>query len=135
MTTTFHVTSCETCLNPRKFFFGGYVTFLYKYQNHSQNQPYPICPTADRIDERSNPTSQPAKYTTNSMQIAIGALLFGNFDFLVVILRWTRTVQVQEINQKSTRPKWPRVYRLDNGSYSTIQPPTYPTYIMKILIW
>ena len=36
---------------------------------------------------------------------------------------------------KSRCPQWPRVYRLDNGSYSTIQPPTYPTYIMKIEEW
>ena len=69
------------------------------------------------------------------MNCAVGALLFGSLDFLMVILLWTRTVQVQEISQKSTRPKWPRVYRLDNGSYSTIQPPPYPTYVMKIEVW
>ena len=28
--------------------------------------------------------------------------------------------------------KWPRVYQLDNRSYSTIQPTTFITYTMKI---
>ena len=41
-------------------------------------------------------------------------------------------LQVEEISQKSTCPKWPRLDQLDNKSYSTIQLLTYPTYIMKI---
>ena len=39
------------------------------------------------------------------------------------------------IFSKSTHPKLPWVYLLDNGSYSTIQSPKYPTYIMKIEVW
>ena len=69
------------------------------------------------------------------MNCAVGCLLLGLLNGLMVILLLTRTVQVQEISQKSTRPQWPWVYRLDNGSYSTIQPPTYITYTMKIEEW
>ena len=36
---------------------------------------------------------------------------------------------------KSTLPKWTQLDRLDNRSYSTIQPRTYPTYVMKIGVW
>ena len=68
------------------------------------------------------------------MNCAVGCLLLGLLNGLMVILLWTRTVQVQEISQKSTRPKWPRVYRLDNRSYSTIQPTTFTTYTMKIAV-
>mmetsp|Transcript_19679 Transcript_19679/g.21123 ORF Transcript_19679/g.21123 Transcript_19679/m.21123 type:complete len:99 (-) Transcript_19679:74-370(-) len=61
-------------------------------------------------------------------------MLFGSFDFLVVILLWTRTVHVQEFKQKSNSPQWPRVCQLDNTSYSTIQTPTFTTYTMKITV-
>ena len=36
---------------------------------------------------------------------------------------------------KARLPKWPRQDQLDNGSYSTIQPPTCTTYNMKIEVW
>ena len=36
---------------------------------------------------------------------------------------------------KITIAKWTQLYHLDNRSYSTIQPLTYPTYIMKIGKW
>ena len=53
----------------------------------------------------------------------------------MVIVLCDTALQVQEISQKSTRPKWTRLDQLDNRYYSTIQPPTYPTYIMKIGLW
>ena len=36
---------------------------------------------------------------------------------------------------KITYQQWTQLYHLDNRSYSTIQPLTYPTYIMKIGEW
>ena len=72
--------------NPTKFFFGGYVTFKKNTGtvwplthekarastiHHSQNQPYPNVGEQDHIDERSNPTSQPTYFTTNSVDCAI----------------------------------------------------------------
>ena len=89
----------------------------------------------DRIEERSNPTSQPSYFTTNDMNCAVEGLLFGIWYFFMVILLYDTTLQVQEISQKSTRPKWTQLYHLDNRSYSTIHPLTSPTYIMKIGEW
>ena len=54
---------------------------------------------------------------------------------MVILLLDTTTLQVQEISQKSTSPKWPRYDQLDNTFYSTIQPPIFTTYNIKIGIW
>ena len=47
--------------------------------------------------------------------------------------------RVNKYNQKIVRnhngQKWTQFYHLDNRSYSTIQPLTYPTYIMDIGEW
>ena len=72
--------------------------------NHIQNAT-----EQDRIDGRSNPTSQPFNFTTNSLDCAVEGLLFGSLDFFMVILLYDKALQVQEISQKSTQPKWPRL--------------------------
>ena len=69
------------------------------------------------------------------MDCAVWCLLFGSRDFFMEILLYNTTLRVQEISQKSTGPKWTQLYHLDNRYYSTIQPLTYPTYIMKIGEW
>ena len=69
------------------------------------------------------------------MTCVMGWLLFVSLDFFMVIMLLDTTLQVQEISQKSTLPKWTRLNQLENRSYSTIQPPTYPIYIMKIGVW
>ena len=64
--------------NPKTFFSGGTLHFLYKYQHHSHNQPYSHVQEQDRIDKRSNPTSPPSYATINNMDCCVGWLLFGN---------------------------------------------------------
>ena len=126
--------SILTCLNPRKFFFGGYVTFFVQVPKSLSKPPFSICPEQSHIDERSNPTSQPSYAAINIMNCCVGALLFGSLDFLIVILLWTRTHKVQEISQKLTRSKCPPLDRLDYGSNSTIQLTPFTTNNMKIAI-
>ena len=59
------------------------------------------------------------------------------------ILVWDYTITIINISDlyyyKSAKnqpvQKWLRLNQLDNRSYSTIHPPTYPTYIMMIGVW
>ena len=68
------------------------------------------------------------------MDCAVGCLLFGSLDYFMVILLLDTALHVQKNHQKSANPKWPRLDQLDNRFYSTIQPPTFTTYNMKIEI-
>ena len=77
--------------------------------NHIQNAT-----EQDRIDGRSNPISQPTNFTTNSVDCAVKWLLFGRLYFFMVILLSDTTLQVQEISQNSTLPKWKQLDQQDN---------------------
>ena len=91
----------------------------------------------ERIEERSSRTSQPSYVyaTINNLDCCVGWLLFGCLYFCMGILLYDKTLQVQKISQKSTRPKLTQLDQIDNRSYSTIQPLAYPTYILKIGVW
>ena len=87
----------QDVLKSTEFFLGGvrYIfctsTKITLKTNHIQTVQQ-----QDHIDERSNPTSQPTNYTTNNMNCVVGALLFGSFDFLMVI-------RALDTNSTSTR--------------------------------
>ena len=130
LVTFIHITCTNTPYRYGDQFY-KYTRKHVKYnKRHSQNQPYPNVEKQDHIDKRSTPTSQPTNCTTNSVDCAVKWLLFRSLYFFMVILLYDTTLQVQEISQKSTLPKWTQLNRLDNRSYSTIQIRTYPTYII-----
>ena len=68
------------------------------------------------------------------MYFAIEWLLFEGLDFFNGDTASDTVLQVQDISQKSTRPKCPHVHRLDNGSNSTIQLTYISTNNMKIRV-
>ena len=60
---------------------------------------YTFC-TSTKITLKT-PIQHLSYFTKNNMNCVVGALLFGSLDLLMVILLWTRTVQLQEIIQNS----------------------------------
>ena len=59
-------------------------------------------------------------------------IAFYYLIFFIVIVLCNTALQVQAISQKSTLPKWTRLDRLDNRSYSTIQHQQIPLILLRL---
>ena len=75
---------------------------------------------------------KPATPPTHTHALYYSAWLDVGDDVIMTLLHVKRCTFIHTKYFQNHVSKWPSVYRLDNRSYSTIQPPTFATYSMKI---
>ena len=67
--------------------------------------------------------------------ITVSVLLYVVFAFLYLsVIKWS-AMHAKYSQKHRINMAWTQLYHLDNRSYSTIQPLTYPIYFMKIGEW